>query len=111
MEELFAINSPIFVLTRVPFSMGKNQIEYIQISNMSQNGPGKDPNNFRDTKIGYSIRIPSKSAVEELLTNLKFKTFQTRQDWKLSQIDRKRPLGARTLRPVIYPNCFKRNTN
>jgi putative methyltransferase (TIGR04325 family) len=73
MEELFAINSPLFVLTRVPLSMGKTQIEYIQISNMSQNGPGKAPNNFRDAKIGYSIRIPSKSAVEELLTNLKFK--------------------------------------
>ena len=72
MEELFTLNSPIFVLTRVPLSLTESQVEYIQISNMSQNGPGKTPLNFRDAKIGYPIKIPSKLKLEELLIRLRF---------------------------------------
>lgn len=71
-EELFTLNSPIFVLTRVPLSLTESQIEYVQVSNMSQNGPGKTSPNFRDAKIGYPIKIPSKLRLEELLIRLPF---------------------------------------
>ena len=72
-ESLFAINSPVFFLTRVPLNLKERHIEYIQVSNMAQNGPGKTSLDFKNSKIGYVTKIPSKSNVEKLLIRLDFK--------------------------------------
>jgi putative methyltransferase (TIGR04325 family) len=68
LKELTEVGAKYIFITRTPFIDSDKSLFSIQVSNLSDNGPGPLPLGFDDRKVSYPITFASKYEVEKILS-------------------------------------------
>ena len=88
LKEIIDINAKYIYITRTPFLIFENKIITIQVSKLSDNGPGPLPSGFQDKHILYPITFISLIDVENLLLEKYEIRFLMNEDKAIHQFDK-----------------------
>jgi putative methyltransferase (TIGR04325 family) len=67
LRELTEVGATNIFITRTPFNQADNSLVSIQVSKLSENGPGALPVGFDDRNVSYPITFASRHEVEKVL--------------------------------------------
>jgi putative methyltransferase (TIGR04325 family) len=67
LRELTEVGAPNMFITRIPLNDSEKSLISIQVSKLSENGPGPLPLGFDDRNVSYPITFTSRHEVEKIL--------------------------------------------
>lgn len=80
LKELTELGAKYVFITRTPFNDSDKNLISIQVSKLSENGPGPLPLGFRDKSVSYPITFASRREAERILNEKYEIRFLTRED-------------------------------
>jgi putative methyltransferase (TIGR04325 family) len=80
LRELTQVGAKYLFITRTPFNASETSITSIQVSRLSENGPGPLPPGFDDRRVSYPITFASKQEAEKILNEKYEIRFSIKED-------------------------------